>query len=530
MTTAKNKSEGKPFLSGYRALAAVFICLFVLVLVNTVIVFQEGWDFTGCPDSRLFQAQTRFHHTDSHMRALDSTLHPMFQLGGLFAWIGQATPPWYRLTGSFVLVIIFLLVYAIRPGPLSHSDRLTAACVVCTTPIVFYTSRLFEVHIFQILVLLAAVASLQHSSMGRDRRWFALFFLMPVFSLWITDTPTQWGVAMTSLPGMYLYTLWKRSGTRSLWSIFKQDLPLILLAIAALVVFALARFNQQQFDLFLNYYSSEAFEFDRIEHDGFQPLSWYRQILAYPQVLVFSASGLLLCLLAAGQILPRYRSKQVWLYLLWIIPPLLFFSYLQKKNTFYGWYMAPAISLMAADTVLRFNKWLKTAAIVLFMLLAVLHLRYWISPLEAWMDIEAFEMHNPDRLVAKVGLDENEIKSRAAEMNDLLLACANLDRRSLYILEYPARTQVQPYMFQMANLNAKPNYQVWGTHVKQFSVTDMVIELKNEVEPEPEPEKEIYLLPEIMGLMREVLPLTLENEKYRLYCRPSEVESEQPSR
>lgn len=365
--------------------------LCALVAINSLIIFREGWVFVGFPHCYIYTALEKYYGIITgipkgnesqwlawNWNANDNIFSPLYYLSTLLGHLGKPTPPWFRLTGVVLLILIFMVSYFMFPAPQSSIDRLLVAMTISTTPIVFFITRYLEDFGFNILILLLGAMILLNSAIGEKTLKALPFYLLPFLSFVSSFMATNFVLMMMSFCGIYLYSILFRSKEKGLLPVIVSEIPRL---VVAAVPFLFVKKIRPLTSIPLGYYGDEMARFGAREI-GAPIISSLFKFLAYPSVLFFSAAGVFLCLIALLNFHKKLRGLYVWMYLLWMLIPLAILTPIPKKSTFYVWLLAPAISLLAVEVILKFPRWAKVSWLALCFVFAALHLVCHASPFE----------------------------------------------------------------------------------------------------------------------------------------------------
>ena len=513
----KSATFNKPFLRGWRAVTVALLFLLIPVCVNLAVVFQEGWAFHGLPNHYLYPALKNQFDLHAESDRFLFKVHPLHGIGKLIGSLAEPTPPWYRLTGSVFLCLLFLAAYSIGPGNKPNLDRLLTAVMLCSTPVVFYTSRFFDDHIFHLLILTVAAGLLIRRFEGGSQKNLYLFFLLPAIDLWGCLTTTQFAVTMICLGGMYLYSLLIRLRTKSIISLLKSEAPLFVFAAVALVAVAVGRYELYFFEFIYSYYTSEALEYTRSSG-----APWTSHLLAYPRLILFSTTGIALVLLTFFQAHRRFRMPYLGLYILWLLIPLILLTLLDKKNAFYSWYLPPALAFMAAGTISRFPAWCRVLAICGCAITMLLHLIGWVAPFERWVDPTPFEEGRPELLLKPESVDGPETVRFAKEIYSAIKNCGSVENRKLALVGYPQSHQMIPLHYAMLMIDQRPLHTEWQmtTYPLRSSPHTIVVEIfKDNNMVENGPKQALEKKNAFMKWTRDKLTVVHQTDKFQVYCQ-----------
>ena len=420
------------FLDRRAVLLAVLIGIF-LVILNVTIIFNEGWDFAGYPHCYQYSALQHFfdrfnpgsespnYYFPSGRENDNEYFSVLYTLSSLMGRIGKPSPPWFRLSAVFLWIFVYVLAYWHLPAPAKPSDRLITAVMVGTMPVVFIMGRYLEDHIVHIALLLVTATILGHGRLGADRRRSWPLYFLPGLAALLTHMLTNFLIMMLSFAGMILYSYFVRRKELLHGRVLFREVGLWLIGGAIVVVvvfFRINRFNIQQLG---GYYVTEAAN---------QSGSWLK-LLAYPEVLVLSAAGVGLCILALLAFWPPARCKQAGLYLCWLVLPLVVLTLVQKKNTYYIWYAAPAVTLLAAGVIRRASGRVKAAVLIVSLVFAGGHLFDLAGNWEWLIEQNLFQGNMPFYLQSGGKANETELLAEAQKVLDLAAECGELKEQAI---------------------------------------------------------------------------------------------------
>lgn len=458
----------------------------VQAIINGVIIFREGWHFQGFDIPYLYTALQKYHDSLIQVSGFynsfvamgyhDNISSPLYYLAEAIAQIGHPSPPWFRLTGTFALLCIFLAAYFTPSAMSPRIDRIVTAVTVTSTPAVLFVCRYLDDYAMHMFLLIVGAALIVKSENGKNRKIFLPFYFLPVVAFWMTFMVTHFLIAMVSLGGMYCYSLfWRlRDGNKKIVKIIVGEIPWI--AVSLLLVFLTAKTRGiPSGESLFSYYSSEAGAY------LFPGTSLVDHLLSYPGALFFSSVGVITCLLALANVIPKFRSTDALLYLIWMAAPLLILTAITKKNHYYIWFAVPAISILAASTVTRFPVRWKTIWIGACLLFSVMHLFHFASPLEELSDNEIFESGNIGMNMDFIDRNEqNRIDDFANAQKVLALAekCGSINGRN-FVSYHPDPFNWRPVRlyFAMLTLNQGPIYWFVASIPKEVADNAVIVRL-----------------------------------------------------
>ena len=268
----------------------------------------------------------------------------------------------------------------------------------------------------------------------------------------LTHMLTNYVVMMMSYAGMALYLLLvRRRDWRSAYHV-AFEAALWVLAAELLYGAVLLRFDLSQLLRGFGYYESVGVEMG----DGYS-FSLAATLLGYPSVIVFSACGAVLSALAVANVRPAWRARHAGLYVLWIAVPLILLSVVQKKNTYYIWYTAPAVAFLAAGFLRRLAPRWKAVAVVFFLGTALLHWRGPVSPLEGWLNPAHFQRGKPFLLESIGYQPAGSLAKSAREILDAADRCAPPGGRAIAVLD----SRWAAHEIYMGTLALSPRDRFW---------------------------------------------------------------------
>ena len=433
--TGPGEKQAADFLDRRAVLLAAAMGIF-LVILNVTIIFNEGWEFSGYPHSYQYSALQQYYDRFNPGSEPPQYYFPaggendnehfsvLYALSSLLGRIGQPTPPWFRLSAVFLWLFVYILAYWHLPKGARPSDRLITAVMVGVTPVVLTMGRHLEDHIVHIALLLVTATILGHGRLGADRRRSWPLYFLPGLAALLTHMLTNFLIMMLSFAGMILYSYFVRRKELLHGRVLLREVGLWLasgVVAAAVMFFRISRNSMEQLS---GYYVTEAAN---------QSGSWLT-LLAYPEVLVLSAAGVSLCILALIAFSPPARSKQAGLYFFWLVLPLVVLTFSQKKNTYYIWYAAPAVTLLAAGVIRRTPQWAKAAVLLICLTAAGGHLvgqpAYW----ERVIHHDLFQGQTSFELRKRNNVEQPEILAEARKMLELAAGCGELKEKSLLVL------------------------------------------------------------------------------------------------
>ena len=439
---------------------AAALCALVLAALQTHVIFSQGWSFTGIPHGYVSSALQVYYDRDVAIGSDDDpvlatemdnrTYSPLYRISTLLGWIGEPTPPWFRMTGVVLLLFIFVAAWYASGPERDPIDRLLTAVVVSTTPAVLHVTRRLEDHGLYVLALVAAVAIARHA-MARPRRpaWDAALYALPGLVFFFGLMYTYQTIVCVNLACILAYYgAWRiaRRGRRELW----QELARWLFA-GAMVVLAIAiRSEPEHLRGLLNYYMQES-------GSDVIATAWDHAI-AYPQLLFYGMAGPLLCALAALNVSRRLREPHAGLLLAWAVVPIALLSLAAKKELMYGIYAAPAIALLACSPLFRLPAWAKGAAIAGLLAAAV---GLGANPFPLAGRIDSLALYNGSIQLPEEELraDKEPLLADAQAILDTAAECGPLNDQAILVLArgWPNRW-LTPLNFAMLSLDRRPRY------------------------------------------------------------------------
>ncbi|MEM2915635.1 MAG: hypothetical protein QXH91_09615, partial [Candidatus Bathyarchaeia archaeon] len=390
-------------------------------------------------------------------------------------------------------------------------------------PIIFFVTRYLEDFGLHMLVLLLGASILLHNRMGRITSRVLPFYFLPALDFLLTHAITNFFITMMSFLGIYLYSVFARIKDFKFTSVVKSESPRLLLAALALIIVNRIRIPGGITEL-LRYYQTEATAFEATKY-GAQLAPWFVHALAYPSVLLFSSAGVILCAIALLNIKWRLRSPHSWMYLLWILIPLLFLTPIGKKNTYYVWILTPAISLLAAEVILRLPNKIKKLWVVTCFAFAALHFINFASPLEQLADIPVFQGHYlMNNIQNEKGFTKNVFKT-ARDAIELAERCGDIKNKPLVIVQPPVISPAKLY-FVMLYLDQRPIY--WFPRnldpAEKFIAIE-ILECEERKRPDMWEMWDYTLGSGYIDKLRSSHALVYESEKYRVHCPKENVEA-----
>ena len=470
--------EVSGYLKKNRSLAAGVAVVSILVAIECAVIFTEGWHFRGFDICYLYTALQNFHSAVVDQSGFlnlivatgfhDNPASPLYIASTMLGHLGKPSPEWFRASGLVVLVFIFSASYHLRPKPCPSIDRLVMAVSVATAPAVFLVCRYLDDYSLHILLLLIGAVALVRSDYGRKTTAAISFYVVPAASLFLAHMITHFLIAMMSWAGMYFFSVAARirAGDQRFALEVKKEIPRLVLCAVLLILAAINRglpFGAE----FFSYYSQEAggnYAFGA---------SFADHLLAYPEVVAFSAAGLILCGLACACLLPGFRSRRAGLFLFWFLPPLLLLTVAAKKNVYYIWIAVPAVSLLASEVINRLPARWKKLWVLACLGFAAMHLFHFASPLESLINGKVFE-------TGPAVINENTVeRDRLAKSSDMILAQAVLDHASKcgdprgrpLVAYHPSPFLWRPVRlyFAMLSIDRRPKY--WFADLMPFEVS-----------------------------------------------------------
>lgn len=402
-----------------RSFGTAFIIAAILVLVEVIIILQEGWLVRKLPLGYLYTAlqkyfntvefQFGFWNTNMAVGFHDNLLCPLYMVSTLFGHLIGPTPMVFRMASVLFLVIIFIVSYFLYPKS-DPINRLVTAVTVTTTPVVFYVGRYLEDYVLGILLLLISAAVANRILLKPKFYAGFVFYLMPAVAFGSLLMITNFIIWCMAWAGIFLFLMiGQRKNFESWGNFLKWKIGRIALGVLGFVLVWLFH-SSLSVQSFVNYYIAESMQ------PGISPVAWYQHFVAYPKMLLLSSAGVIYCGLAMLSFTKRFRFVNQAMYVWMVLLPLIALTLMTKKNHYYVWMIAPIVAIMAAGCVTNFPVWLKKIWIGICVAFALLHLVNWASPLERFLDdsiVEAQNVKLGDRLYGKAVDIEQALRTAA---------------------------------------------------------------------------------------------------------------------